>query len=118
MSRLRTHRRVRSSAGVLRILRRELPYLRQRFGVARLALYGSYARSDHGAQSDVDVLVDLSRPLGLEFVSLAYYLEERLGRRVDLATFDAFRRTIEKPHRQDLAASIQEALVYVEAAPG
>lgn len=51
-------------------------------------------------------------------VPLAYSLEEKLGRQVDLATFDAFRRTVRKPHRQALAASIQEDLIDVETPAG
>jgi predicted nucleotidyltransferase len=102
---------------VLRRLRRELPYLRRRFGVVRLALYGSFARGDQTGHSDVDILVELSRPLGLEFVALAEYLEDRLGRRVDLATFDTFQRALQQPHRRAIVAAIQEDLIDVEAAP-
>jgi predicted nucleotidyltransferase len=105
-----------SKPEILRILRAEMPYLREHYGVVRLALYGSFAREDQTDQSDVDVLVQLSRPLGLEFVALAYYLEERLKRRVDLATFDAFSRTTQKPYRQALAQSIQEDLIDIECA--
>jgi len=92
-----------------------MPYLRQRYGVTRLSLYGSAARGDSGPNSDVDILVELARPLGLQFVGLALYLEEVLGRKVDLATFESFRRTVQKPHRKSLAASILEDLVNVEA---
>jgi len=99
---------------LLRVLRAELPYLRDRFGVTRLAIYGSFARGEQSEQSDVDILAESSRPLGLEFVELAYYLEEKLGRRVDLATFDAFRRASQQPYRQTLVASIQEDLIDVE----
>ncbi len=65
--------------------------------------------------SDVDLLVELARPLGLQFVGLALYLEGILGRKVDLTTFESFHRTIQKPHRQSVAASIQEDLINVEA---
>ncbi len=97
------------------MLQAEMPYLRQRYGVTRLSLYGSTARGDAGPESDVDLLVELTHPLGLQFVGLALYLEEILGRKVDLATFDSFQRTIQKPYRKSLAASIQEDLVNVEA---
>lgn len=103
---------------VLRLLRRELPYLRRRFGVVRLALYGSYARGDQTGHSDVDILVELSQPLGLEFVAPAQYLEDRLGRRVDLATFDTFRRALQQPYRRAIAAGIQKDLIDVETTPG
>ena len=99
---------------VMEILQRELPYLREHYGVTRLALYGSVARQEVLRDSDVDLLVELSKPLGLKFVELAIYLEEVLGRPVDLATFDSFRRTGAKPHRQNLIKSIQDDLINVE----
>ncbi|MBI3958977.1 MAG: nucleotidyltransferase family protein [Chloroflexi bacterium] len=100
---------------ILKTLQAELPHLRQEYGVTRLALYGSAARGEAGPESDVDLLVELARPLGLEFVGLILCLEETLGRKVDLATFDSFQRTIQKPHRRYLAASIEEDLIDVEA---
>jgi uncharacterized protein len=109
------NRRKLSRKDVLQILEAELPYLSERFGVVRLALYGSFARGDFRSDSDVDLLVELSRPLGLEFVALADYLEEKLSRKVDLATFDAFHRAILEPHRELLAESIQEDMTDVPA---
>jgi len=99
---------------ILKRLQTELPHLRQRYGVTRLALFGSAARGEAEPESDVDLLVELERPLGLEFVRLAFHLERVLGRKVDLATFDSFRRTAQKPHRQYLTASIQEDLIDVK----
>lgn len=90
-----------------------MPYLRSRFGVVRLALYGSFARGNPGPDSDVDILVELERPLGLEFVSLADYLEDKLGRRTDLATFSAFEQAASRPRRRFIAERIQKDLVDV-----
>ncbi len=54
-------------------------------GVQSLALFGSMARDEAGPESDVDLLVEYSRPVGLfEVVDLKEYLEKLLGRRVDL----------------------------------
>lgn len=62
------------------------------FFVAGLWLFGSFARGEASDDSDVDLLVELDRPVGLfHFVRLQRYLEERLGRRVDLVTRDALR---------------------------
>ncbi len=60
-------RRPPTKAQMMRRLEKELPYLRERYGVARLALFGSYARGKPRPASDVDLLVELERPLGLEF---------------------------------------------------
>lgn len=100
---------------VIQLLRTEMPYLHTRFGVLRLALYGSFARGEPRSDSDIDILVELERPLGLEFVSLADYLEEKLGRRVDLATFSAFERAATHPYRRSIVERIRKDLVDVTA---
>ena len=64
----------------------------EEFGVKSLALFGSAAREEAREDSDVDILVEFSRSVGLfEFVRLERFLEGLLGRPVDLATPDALR---------------------------
>ncbi len=101
-------------AQVVKALRRNLPQLRERYGVSRLALYGSFARGKPHSASDVDILVELERPLGLEFVALANDLEKDLGRKVDLATFESLQRTLDHPRNRSIAEEVQRTLVYVE----
>jgi uncharacterized protein len=61
-------------------------------GVAALALFGSVARDEARPDSDVDLLVDFGRPVGLfAFLDLKEYLEALLGRRVDLVTRPALK---------------------------
>jgi predicted nucleotidyltransferase len=55
-------------------------------GITRLRLFGSHARDEAGAESDVDLIADLSRPLGLRFFTLQDELSDRLGLKVDLVT--------------------------------
>jgi len=58
-----------------------------RFHVKTLAVFGSVARGEARAESDVDLLVEFSIPVGLfEFVRLRRFLEALLGARVDLVT--------------------------------
>lgn len=74
---------------VLWHLRRHADELAQRFGVASLSLFGSVARGRSRRESDVDLLVEFEpgRPSGmLEFVELKGWLENILGRPVDLVT--------------------------------
>jgi len=59
------------------------------------------------------LLVELDRPLGLEFVALSEYLEGVLGRKVDLATFERLERSLLTPHYRSIALSIQETLTDV-----
>jgi len=71
---------------VLKALRDSRPIL-DAFGVARLSLVGSFARDEGCDDSDVDLLVEFHRPIGLfEFVRLQRTLAEILGHPVDLVT--------------------------------
>ena len=60
----------------------------KRLGVERIALYGSVARNEATAESDVDVLVELADAfLTLEgYMNVCFFLEELFGRRVDVTT--------------------------------
>jgi predicted nucleotidyltransferase len=76
---------------VIQILRTLKPYLHERWGVTELAVFGSVARGESEIGSDVDILFDYDRPLGLELVALADFLEEKLGCDVDLLSKKAVR---------------------------
>lgn len=71
---------------VLTALRSARPLL-DAFGVARLSLFGSFARDEGREDSDVDLLVEFERPIGLfAFARLQRELGERIGRPVELVT--------------------------------
>jgi len=64
----------------------------RRYGVAHLAVFGSVSRGEETSKSDIDILVEFERPIGLfGFVRLQRLLEEIIGRPVDLTTPDALR---------------------------
>jgi predicted nucleotidyltransferase len=75
---------------VLRVLAASRASLAQ-FGVRRLSLFGSVARDEATQESDVDLLVEFDRPVGLfHFFRLRHYLEEILGtENVDLVMPEA-----------------------------
>jgi uncharacterized protein len=74
-------------ADVLELLKDHMPELHERFGVCSLALFGSYARDEPRADSDVDLLVEFDRPVSFfGYMNLIEYLERLFGTRVDLAT--------------------------------
>ena len=75
---------------LLQTLREHKPVLRERFGVASLSLFGSFAR-DEGR--DVDVLVEYNGPAtSKSFFGVQFYLEDLLGRKIDLVTNKALRK--------------------------
>lgn len=64
-------------------------------GVRSLNLFGSVARGESGPDSDVDLLVDFDRPIGLfHFARVQRRLEEILGCHVDLVMRDAVKRQL------------------------
>ena len=64
-------------------------------GVASLALFGSVARGEAAEDSDIDLLVEFSKPVGLfEFLEVKEYLESILGREVDLVPRDSLKPRI------------------------
>ena len=98
---------------ILKIIQKEMPTLRQRFGVEQIALFGSFARDEASENSDIDLVVSLSKPLGFAFIELAEYLEEKLGRKVDLITTTTLEVGISDPRRAHIAKDIQESLIHV-----
>ena len=82
-------------ATALQLLKEHRPALVDRFGVVRLALFGSTARDTARPDSDVDVLVAFDGPATSErYFGLQFYLEDLLGRPVDLVTEKALRERI------------------------
>ena len=71
---------------VIETLRRHGKEIRERFGVRRIGVFGSYARGDEREGSDVDILVEFDKPTFDNFMDLSIYLEDLLGREVDLVT--------------------------------
>jgi predicted nucleotidyltransferase len=70
----------------------------EEFGVKSLAVFGSVARNEARPDSDVDLLVEFKRPVGLfTFVRLKRYLEKILGRSVDLGTPDSLKPYLQEP---------------------
>lgn len=79
----------------LKILSAHRDELRQQFGVKSLALFGSVARDEATEMSDVDVLVEFDRPVGLfGLFTLQDHLERLLGCSVDLGTPDSLKPRI------------------------
>jgi predicted nucleotidyltransferase len=80
---------------VLKILAGQRDTLRQQFGVKSLALFGSVARDEATETSDVDLLVEFARPVGLfGLFALQDHLAQLLGCAVDLGTPDSLKPRI------------------------
>ncbi len=86
-------------------LRALKPDIEKKFFVKKIGYFGSFAINEQSEDSDVDILVEFSQPLGWEFFDLADLLEKELQRKVDLVSIKAL-----KPQ---LKESILEVVKYV-----
>jgi len=90
---------------VLDALRKSKHSLFSRYPLNSMTLFGSYARNEARFDSDVDIIVEFSEPVGFEFVDLMIELEEILGRKVDLMS----RRGV----RPELLPIIERDEIYI-----
>ena len=77
------------------------PELYDRYGVSSIGIFGSVVRNDFSnSKSDIDVIVDFSKPIGIEFIDLAEFLETKFNRKIDLVSKNGIKikyfREIEK----------------------
>ena len=79
---------------ILSKLREIKPKLRQEYAVKEIGLFGSFSNDSANDNSDIDLLVELEKPIGWKFFSLEIYLEKIFGRRIDLVTENALKDQI------------------------
>jgi hypothetical protein len=91
---------------IIKILKEEVPSIRDKYGVKTIGIFGSYVRSEQNVKSDLDLLVQFEKPIGFfKFIALEDYLTKRLGIKVELVTEDALKPLI-KPR-------VMKEVVYV-----
>ena len=66
----------------------------KKYGVKKLALFGSYARGEQKANSDIDFLIEKGKIQGLEFFGFINNLEDDLGVHVDVMTYNSLRESL------------------------
>ncbi len=82
------------------------PELASKYFVSSIGLFGSIVRDDFSqGESDIDIIVDFSRPVGIEFIDLADYLESQINRKVDLVSKNGIKGNYYK--------EIEPEIVYV-----
>ncbi len=79
---------------IINRLRELKPELRKEYSIKNIALFGSYSDDTFTENSDIDLLVELEKPIGWKFLSLEIYLEKILGRKIDLVTKNALKDQI------------------------
>lgn len=97
--------KVEPLADIKQVIEQIKPELEKKFHVQQIGLFGSVVRNDFSPTSDIDIIVDFSQPVGIEFVDLADYIESKLKRRVDLVS--------RKGIKDKYFRSIESQILYV-----
>jgi predicted nucleotidyltransferase len=71
---------------VIQILKNHKGDLIKNYPLKSLALFGSYARNEQTEASDIDVMVEFSEPVGMEFIDRLLDLEKIFNRKIDLVS--------------------------------
>jgi uncharacterized protein len=87
------------------ILSANKEYFINKYSVKNIGIFGSYARNEANPDSDIDILIDFEKPIGLEFVTLADELENLLNTKVDLVSVNAI--------QPKMMTYLKEELIYV-----
>jgi len=88
---------------ILNKLKELKPYLNKEFSVSKMGLFGSYCDNTYTDESDIDILVEFSKPIGWKFFSLEIFLENTFKKRIDLVTHLALKDVI----KNDILQSVQ-----------
>ena len=94
---------------VIELLKKEFPRLTSRYGVKRMGLFGSFAKGIQKEDSDIDMVIEFEKPIGLKFIELAEYIEKLLGRKVDILTSEGIKGIRVKKVGRD----IERSIIYV-----
>lgn len=79
---------------ILAKLKELKPILYKDYSVKEIGLFGSFSDNSNNANSDIDILVELEKPIGWRFFTLEIYLESIFGRKIDLVTKNALKEQI------------------------
>lgn len=79
---------------ILAKLKELKPVLYKDFAVKEIGLFGSFSDNTFTSESDIDILVELERPIGWKFFTLEIYLENIFERKIDLVTKNALKDQI------------------------
>ncbi len=96
-------------AEIIKKLKDQYPYLSRQYGIRRIGIFGSVATDSAGPDSDVDIVVEFDRPIGLKFMEFVEYMENLLGKKVDVLTKDG----INNIRVKKVSTEIENNIIYV-----
>jgi len=85
------------------LLNKHIEILKDNYHVKDIGVFGSVARSENTATSDIDILVEFSQPIGFfKFIELEEYLSKLLSKKVDLVTKKALKPSLKEAILQEV----------------
>ncbi len=88
---------------LLAFLRSQSDVLKNKFGIKKIALFGSYARNEASDNSDIDIaILEIEEKDYFKRVAAKYYLENMLKRKVDIGYFDSIRPVIRNQIKKEM----------------
>ena len=79
---------------ILEKLRELKPMLKEDYSVIEIGLFGSFSDGTFTDKSDIDILIELEKPIGWRIFTLEIFLEKTFGRKIDLVTKGALKEQI------------------------
>ena len=80
-----------TSSEILTKIAQMKPLLKENYHLSSIGVFGSISDGSFNEKSDVDILVEFSKPIGWKVFSMELFLEEQLQRKIDLITKDALK---------------------------
>jgi len=88
---------------IKQIIQQHKAELKTKYFVREIGIFGSYVRGEQADNSDIDILIDLDRPIGfVKFMKLEKYISDLIGIKVDLVTKKALKPYIGKRILQEV----------------
>lgn len=94
-----------TSADILAIIEKNKATLYRKYPIKSIGIFGSYAREEQNASSDIDIIVDFHDSIGIRFIDLADEIEALLNCKVDLVS----RKGVKEKYLQ----LIEQEVIYV-----
>ncbi len=92
-------------ATIKKLLQELKPEIAVKYHVSSIGLFGSIVRDDFSSSSDIDIIVDFSKPIGIDFIDLAELIEKKLNQTVDLVS--------KKGIKKKYYSAIESEIIYV-----
>jgi predicted nucleotidyltransferase len=96
---------MRNLSSIKAALKSLKPELESKFHVKSIGIFGSAVRNDFTPESDIDLIVDFDKPVGISFIDLADFIEKKMNSKIDLVSLKGI-----KPQYFSL---IEKEIVYV-----